>query len=51
LRDVPEGDDALARAWNGAASRQLGALIGYTSALGLARRVLEDQRRNIPRSR
>jgi hypothetical protein len=42
LRDVPEGDDAVARVWNGAASRQAGALIGYTSALRLARRVLED---------
>jgi len=42
LRDVPEGNDALARAWNGAASRQPGALIGYASALQLARRILED---------
>jgi hypothetical protein len=42
LQDVQEGDDALARAWNGAASRQPGALIGYTSAVRLARRVLED---------
>lgn len=41
LRDVPEGDEALARAWNGAASRQPGALIGYASALRLARLVLE----------